>query len=320
MHESVDWPRPPRIAPPRRRRVLLILAALGIVIFGSRIAFSYYVDALWFGSLGYGAVFWKTQLVQWAVFTAFASVTFLVLYGSLPGFEAGAPGRVAEQPNDFYRWSACKVAGGSVVRFIALGISVAIAIGTGAVMMADWLTLALYWHAPQATGSIVDPIFGKPLNFYLFTLPAWQLFAGWLMTLAVITCGVAVFFIVITGGTRALAGRRENYVAITLARALHHICLPITDLAMRVYLGRFEQLFEDHTIFAGVTYTDAHVWIPGMLVVCAGLVRRCGDRSRERRAGATSALAGCRDPSGNGVLSRYSGIRLVRQQLYRQTE
>jgi uncharacterized membrane protein (UPF0182 family) len=41
---------------------------------------------------------------------------------------------------------------------------------------------------------------------------------------------------------------------------------------MRVYLGRFEQLLEDHTIFAGVTYTDAHVWIPGMLVVCAGLV------------------------------------------------
>ena len=39
-------------------------------------------------------------------------------------------------------------------------------------------------------------------------------------------------------------------------------------LAARVYLGRFERLFEDHTIFAGVTYTDAHVTLTGMLVVC----------------------------------------------------
>jgi len=86
MPESIDWPRPPRTPPPRRRRrVLLILAVLVGVVFGCRIAFSYYVDALWFGSLGYGAVFWKTQGVQWAVFTAFALATFLILYGSYLG-------------------------------------------------------------------------------------------------------------------------------------------------------------------------------------------------------------------------------------------
>ncbi|HWJ20649.1 MAG TPA: UPF0182 family protein, partial [Geobacterales bacterium] len=43
-------------------------------------------------------------------------------------------------------------------------------------------------------------------------------------------------------------------------------------LAMRVYLGRFERLFDDHTIFGGVTYTDAHVTLTGMLVVCVALV------------------------------------------------
>ena len=41
---------------------------------------------------------------------------------------------------------------------------------------------------------------------------------------------------------------------------------------MRVYLGRFEQLFEDHTVFSGVTYTDAHVTLPGLLVICVALV------------------------------------------------
>src|SRR4029079_9812798 len=38
------------------------------------------------------------------------------------------------------------------------------------------------------------------------------------------------------------------------------------------YLGRFERLLTDHTIFAGVTYTDAHVAIPGMLIVAGALI------------------------------------------------
>ena len=109
------------------------------------------------------------------------------------------------------------------------------------------------------SGGIVDPIFGKPLNFYLFTLPAWQLIAGWLLTLAVITCVLAVFFILITGGTRALAGSRRSYVPLPWRGFSITFAFLLLILAMRVYLGRFERLFEDHTIFGGVTYTDAHV-------------------------------------------------------------
>jgi len=54
MPESIDWPPP---HPPRRRRrrsFLLILAVLAGMFFFGRTALSYYVDALWFGSLGYG--------------------------------------------------------------------------------------------------------------------------------------------------------------------------------------------------------------------------------------------------------------------------
>ena len=100
----------------------------------------------------------------------------------------------------------------TVLRLIGPGASLVIAALTGAGMMAEWPTLALYWYAPRATGGVVDPIFGKPLNFYLFTLPAWQLIAGWLLSLAVIACALAVFFILITGGTR---GARRNATTAT---------------------------------------------------------------------------------------------------------
>src|SRR5438128_11520532 len=80
MPESIDWPRMYR---PRRRSrfLLLILAVVGGIVFGGRTALSYYVDVLWFESLGYGDVFWKTLSLQWGIFAAFTAATFLVLYG-----------------------------------------------------------------------------------------------------------------------------------------------------------------------------------------------------------------------------------------------
>src|SRR6266478_249496 len=212
MPESMDWPQMQPPHPGRRRRFLLVVAVLAGIFFGGRTALSYYIDVLWFESLGYGEVFWKTLGLQWGIFTAFAAATFLILYGSflalkrahLPDLPSGQTIFIGGQP--------LKLPVEPVLRLIALGVSLAVAAATGAGMMVEWPTLALFWYAPRTTGGVVDPIFGKSLNFFLFTLPAWQLLAGWLLTLAVITCALAVFFILITGGTRAFAGRRSSYV------------------------------------------------------------------------------------------------------------
>jgi uncharacterized membrane protein (UPF0182 family) len=270
MPEFIDWP--PTQTPRRRRRILLILAVLAGIVFSGRTALSYYVDLLWFGSLSYGDVFWKTLSLQWGAFTAFAAATFLILYGS---FLALKRAHLPDLPNGhtiLIGGRPVKLPVEPVLRLIALGLSLAIAAATGAGMMAEWPTLALFWYTPRPTGGVVDPIFGKPLNFFLFTLPAWQLLAGWLLTLAVITCVLAVFFILVTGGSRVLAGRLSRHVTLPWRGLSITFAFLLLILAMRVYIGRFEQLFEDHTIFGGVTYTDAHVTLTGMLVVCAALV------------------------------------------------
>jgi uncharacterized membrane protein (UPF0182 family) len=256
----------------RRRRFFLLILAVVAVVFGGRTALSYYVDVLWFESLGYRDVFWKTLGLQWGIFTAFAVATFLILYGSflalkrayLPDLPSGHTIFIGGQP--------LKLPVEPVLRLIALGLSLAVAAVTGAGMMLEWPTIALFWYAPPTAGGFVDPIFGKPLNFFLFTLPGWQLLVGWLLTLAIITCAFAVFFILITGGTRAFAGRSRTYVTLPWRGLSITFAVLLLVLALRVYLGRFERLFDGHTIFAGVTYSDAHVMLPGMLIVCAALV------------------------------------------------
>ncbi len=271
MPDSIDWP-PTRAARPRhRRRLFFILAVLAVIFFGGRLALSNYVDLLWFKSLGYGDVFWKTLSLQWGVFAVFAAATFLILYGSFVTLKRAHLSDLPTGHTILIGGRPVKLPVEPVLRLFALGVSLAIAAATGAGMMGEWPTLALFWYVPRATGSVVDPIFGKPLNFFLFTLPAWQLILGWLLTLAVVTCILAVFFILITGGARALAGSLSRHVTLPWRGLSITFAFLLLILTMRVYIGRFERLFDDHTIFGGVTYTDAHITITGMLVVCAAL-------------------------------------------------
>src|SRR5256714_6734425 len=271
MPESIDWPN--MRAPRRRRRfLLLVIAALAVIVLGGRAALSYYVDLLWFDSLGYRDVFWKTLGLQWGIFTAFAAATFLILYGSflvlkrthLPDLPSGRTIFIGGQP--------LKLPVEPVLRLIAVGLSLVIAVATGAGVMLEWPTIALFWCAAPAAGGFLDPVFGKPLHFFLFSLPGWQLIVGWLLALALMTCVLAVFFILITDGIRAFLGRSRTYVTLPWRGLSVTFAFLLLILAARVYLGRFEQLFDVHTIFAGVTYSDAHIMLPGMLAVCAALI------------------------------------------------
>ena len=156
-------------------------------------------------------------------------------------------------------------------------------------MMANWSVFALWWYggpgavpAGVADGRATDPIFGRSIAFYLFTLPAWELVVGWLMTLAVLTWALAVFFVLVGSGLRrgrpgARAAPALRGVALTWAAVL-------LVFAARTYIGRFDRLFADHTIFTGVTYTEAHVTLTGMLIVAGllalGAARRRGQRVR----------------------------------------
>jgi len=173
-----------------RRRILIPVIILAFILFGSRTALSYYIERLWFESLGYGEVFLKTLSLQWTVFAAFSAATFLILYGWFlalrrayePDLQSGSIIHIGGQP--------VKLPVERILRLIVKVIALIIAILTGASMSAEWPTFALYWYAPQSAAA-GDPIFGKSLHFYLFTLPVWQFITGWLLTLAVIACAVA---------------------------------------------------------------------------------------------------------------------------------
>ena len=280
MHRHSNWPvvrQPTNPARPVRWLLFLVIAIL-VVLLGGRAWISYYVEALWFGALGYGSLFWKTLSIQSAAFTIFTAATFCILYGAFLALKRGYLPSLPGAHTILVGGEPLKLPVERVLRLGAIGASLFIAVVTGTVMLAQWPTLALAWYAPRPATGVVDPIFGKPFSFYLLTLPAWQLVTGWLMVLAVIACGIAVLFVAISGGARALEGfrRSPNPNPVSWRGLSITFALLLLVLALQVYLGRYDRLTQDHTIFSGVTYTDAHVILPGLLVVCVALLLGAG--------------------------------------------
>jgi uncharacterized protein len=262
---------------PRRRRPILRLAIVALaLIFGGATLLSYYVESLWFASLGYGEVFWKTLGFQSAVFTAFAAATLGILFGGFFALEPtqlrpGGSGTVI-----MVNGQPVQLPVGRVLRFLAFLGSAIVALITAGRMASGWPTFALWWYGrPSATllagaDHAVDPILGRPVAFYLFTLPAWAAIAGWLITIAVLLLVVAVFFTAVSRGPDMIRGLRPaSWVPRGLASTW---ALFLVALAAQVWLGRYELLLDDHTIFAGATYTDVHVRLTAIAIVAALLV------------------------------------------------
>jgi uncharacterized membrane protein (UPF0182 family) len=271
LPEFIDSPHQFGAGRMRRRLLLVFVIVFGIFV-GGRIALAYWVDLLWFASLGFGDVFWKTLGLQTGIFAGFTVVTFLLLYGAFSVIRRTHQADLPRAHSIVIAGRPVSLSVAPVLRFLSFCVSIVIAGLTGLTMMAEWPTLALFCYAPHATGSVADPIFGKPLTFFLITLPAWQLINNWLLTLSITTCAVAVLFLFITSGSRRLEQGRIRYGASPWRALSLSGSFLLLILAMTAYVDRFQRSLEHHTIFDGINYTDAHVMLNGLLVVCAALI------------------------------------------------
>ena len=269
MPETIDWPAHGKTQRPRLA-VYLFLAVVFLIFVGSRTAISYWVDLLWFRSLGFAPVFWKSFGLEWGTFAVFAALTFLILFGAFLALRHSHSADLPDTHTIFFAGKPVELPVAKVLHIIAVIAALVISIATGFAMEAQWPTLALYWYAPH-TATLADPIFNRPLGFYLFTLPAWQMVAGWLLTLAVLVCVLAVLFLIAAGGGRALGGRSGNASSLPWRGVSIAAGFLLFALAIREYVGRFNLLFDEHTIFDGVTYTDAHITLIGMLFISIAL-------------------------------------------------
>lgn len=263
-------------AKPRGGRVKWFVFSALLLVFVLVSCVGVYTDALWFGSLGFGSRFWYVFGLGWTLFAVFGILTVAILRGGfyllerLFGPEIFRPRKIIVNKQrvdlNFARF----------VRPASWMLAVVVGLISAQGLSSDWNAWALYLH--QSATNATDPIFGRSVGFYLFTLPVYNELASWITGLIVILLVGAVVYSALsaipdapdflaeknTGSSRI--GTRA-YTAISAA-----LGMLLMIAAARTLLSRYEYLWTDHSSFSGVTYTEANYLLPGLAAVAIALV------------------------------------------------
>src|SRR5262249_23767917 len=156
------------------------LIALIVLLIAAFQSISIYVESLWYGSLGFEPVYWYRLRAQSAVFLTVGIITTVALWlifrlvTPLPGYT----------PRPFVQLGqeSISIPNTNTLKKRALRASIVFGVLFGITFTADWNTFALFLNRADTPG-IVDPIFNKPLSFYLFTLPFLENLASWFLAI-----------------------------------------------------------------------------------------------------------------------------------------
>src|SRR5882724_12427115 len=232
-----------------RRWVLAAIALLLIIL--SR-TLSIYLSAAWFSSLGFSSVYWYIFKLKLGLFVAFAIITAVLLRTAFWLLERAFAALTIEKRTFVLNNQPVQFSPARFLRPVAWAIAVIFGIVYGLAMKSDWQTFALYFN--RVATAKPDPIFQKPLGFYLFSLPIYDLMSGWLIMLAFIVLCASILYSLLALPQNALKTTRKDvakrpFSAISLALAVFLVLL-----SWRSYLSRFPYLWEDHQTFSGVTF------------------------------------------------------------------
>ena len=184
----------------------LILASSIIAVLVTVFVYSrFFVDLLWFSSLGFRAVFTTTWLTTLAMFVGAAGLSSVILL--LNGFVAARAitgamnrpksfrivGRGAQGLPEVIELSLDKLPWRLIIVASALLISVFI----GVAQTGNWDILLKWFYAAPFGRS--DPLFGNDLGFYVFSLPAYELIKDWALLIIFLSGATAVCIYVVLG-------------------------------------------------------------------------------------------------------------------------
>ena len=272
MRIPSDLPGGPRRRGPRRGRqstklvsrgrlALIVLFVVAVVLFlSARGLANFYVDLLWFDSVGQSDVFWTsltTKILLAGVFSVgFALVSFFSLTIAQRLAPADLPTGPEREMVERYRMIV-----GRRGRLIRMAIAVVFGLFIGLPAAAQWQEWLLFRNAQSF--NVKDAQFGIDVSFYVFRLPFLTFVVDWafaaLVMVVILTAAVHVLNGAIrfqTNSDRVARGARIQLSVMFAFLALIK--------AVDYYLQRFELTSSNRGVVQGATYTDVNAQLPAI--------------------------------------------------------
>lgn len=164
------------------------------------------------------------------------------------------------------RWQPVLVAGLSIALLIypqvlLKAIALLVSIGFGVVLSEHWSEILLALHATPFNE--VDPLFGRDIGFYIFTLPFWELIEFWVVGLAWLAFLSASLIYLLSANSLS----RGYFPGFAPAQQRHLYGLGgfvMVTVALGYWLGRYSLMYTPAAaqVAYGASYTDVKVILP----------------------------------------------------------
>ena len=229
----------------------MLIPFLGLILFNTVLGF--YTDWLWYDSLTLTTVFFTRIGASLGLFAAGALAFWLVFVSNVLLVRRLNPQGLADTPVT----EAVQAVGVRITPIVLLvGAFFAFFMGTGA--SSAWEELLLYFN--QQPFGLTDPIFGRDVSFFLFTLPIWQFLRGWLMTTLVIT-------LIATGLASGIGWRGWSAPAPVRAHLSCLGALILLLIAWQYRLDALELVYSNRGAVFGAGYTDVNAQLPAFNIL-----------------------------------------------------
>ena len=260
----------------KHRTTILFAVAVLILLFGSTLL-AMYTDWLFFVETGYTSVFTTTLAAKIGTGVSFGAVLLVfALVNLVAANKARFPGAGIFVSSAGYRLD---LKGFEPLALpVALAASVVLAVFVGNWGAMQWENVLLFTN--RLTAGINDPIIGKDIGFYLFSLPFLEILAGFARFMVLATTVMVAGVYVVRGGI-FLTERG----AVIDEKVRRHAAVLVVVFACVVaagfYLDSFRLLLDGNGPFSGAGYADVNsrlltYRVLAVLMVPAGAVLAFG--------------------------------------------
>jgi uncharacterized protein len=250
-----------------KNRTPLIIT--GAIIFAIGAAFfslaGYYIDWLWFESVGFTSV-WSTVL--------FTRIQLFLIVGILTAALLSANIYIAYKRRPLYVPMNIEVSGVErlraqiepVRRWVFLGITAAVVYFAGTSGMIFWREWLQFRNSTDF--GVTDPQFNLDISFFAFKLPMYQALIGWGISTLVLAALASAFVHYMYGGIRTDVQTDRTTVA---ARVQISILLGLIVLlkAVAYWFDRYALSLQEGRLITGLTFSDVNALLPAKAILSA---------------------------------------------------
>ncbi|HEV2072027.1 MAG TPA: UPF0182 family protein [Thermomicrobiales bacterium] len=227
----------------------VIVLALIVLMF---VTAPFWINWLWFGSVGYRSVIVTNYNAQALLFLAAAVIAGLIFYVNMRlALRNTRSPQLAEE-------GRVSRASRGVIRGLTVLGSLIIALVAGVLATQRWqdVLLALY----GGSFGIEDPTFGRDAGFYVFLLPVLRALETGLLALLIVTILAVALVYLIRLGIRFRSWGDVPFVALRHLSGL--ISAVLLVVAMRYLLNTFELVYSSRGVVTGPGFTDVNIVRP----------------------------------------------------------